>query len=804
VSLVKRNVAANFAGKGWSALMSLAFIPVYTRLMGMEAYGLVGFSAVLNATFSLLDMGLTPATNREMARLSAHPEQAQEARDTMRTLELIYWPIGLVIAGVVLVAVPLFARYWLHAERLPPATVQQAVVMMGLSIALQWPYSLYEGGLLGLQRQVLLNGISITANTARGVGSVLALLWIRPTIQVFFAWQILVSAGMTFAVSFFLWRSLPPTGKRAVFDPAALRKIWRFAAGMTGIALVSVALMQMDKLVLSRLVSLRMLGYYTMAANLAAGLIYGVTPFYAALFPRFVQLLTLREEEALARLYHRGCQIVSVVILPVAVVMILFSRELMQVWTHNPDTVAHTYQIVSLLVAGYACNAMVTLPYALQLASGWTRLTFTQNLISLIVMLPLLVWMTRNYGPVGAAVVWVLLNSAYVLINVPIMHRRLLPGEQWRWYGSDLSLPLLAALGVAVLARWWMSVTPSTPRFLMLLHLILIWAAAAIASALAAPQVRALLERAGLSPVRPGRSLMPLEAAAPPGIPAVSIGLPVYNGEKYLCGALDALLNQTFSDFEIILSDNASTDATEAICRKAAAQDPRIRYIRQPENRGGLWNFDFVLHEARGAYFMWAAVDDLWSLNFLEVLRECLEADPQAVGAQGEYDRIDAEGKPFSDVTASYEMENPSRFGRVLTLARQRATNIYIYGLFRTSVLQQIHLRPLPFTKKYAQSAEFPVLYYLGAAGTLRTDRRARFSYRHHPSQESNRKQSVWVACLLRLGLMVVLPGSVWKGSRSLATTVPTSFAIYFYQLRAMLWFLIRRALRIRLADKTP
>jgi len=496
VSLVKRNVAANFAGKGWSALMSLAFIPVYTRLMGMEAYGLVGFSALLNATFGLLDMGLSPSTNREMARLSAHPERAQEARNVMRTLELIYWPIGLVIAGVVLAAAPLLARHWLNAERLPPATVQQAVVMMGLAIALQWPYSLYEGGLLGLQRQVLLNGITITANTARGVGSVLALLWIRPTIQVFFAWQIVVSVGMTLAVWFFLWRSLPPTGQRAGFDMNVLRALWRFAAGMTAITLVSVALIQMDKLVLSRMVSLRMLGYYTMASNLAAGLIYGVTPFYAALFPRFVQLLTLRDEATLVALYHRGCQIVSVVILPVAVVMILFSRELMQVWTHDPDTVAHTRLIVSLLVAGYACNALVTLPYALQLASGWTRLTFTQNLVSLLLMLPLLVWMTRHYGPVGAAVVWALLNSAYVLINVPIMHRRLLPGELWRWYGSDLCLPLLAALGVALLARGWMSVGTSTPRFLMLLHLVMIWAAAALAAALAAPQARALLERA--------------------------------------------------------------------------------------------------------------------------------------------------------------------------------------------------------------------------------------------------------------------------------------------------------------------
>ena len=99
--------------------------------------------------------------------------------------------------------------------------------------------------------------------------------------------------------------------------------------------------------------------------------------------------------------------------------------------------------------------------------------------------------------------------------------------------------------------------------------------------------------------------------------PKVSIGMPVYNGEKYIREALDSLLAQTFTDFELIISDNASTDGTEAICREYAARDPRIRYVRQSENRGPTANFHFVLDEAVGEYFMWAAYDDLWGNHFL-------------------------------------------------------------------------------------------------------------------------------------------------------------------------------------------
>lgn len=100
-------------------------------------------------------------------------------------------------------------------------------------------------------------------------------------------------------------------------------------------------------------------------------------------------------------------------------------------------------------------------------------------------------------------------------------------------------------------------------------------------------------------------------------MPSVSIGMPVYNGEPYIYKALDSLLAQTYTDFELIISDNASTDSTPKICKEYAARDFRIRYIRQPKNMGAFFNFNFVLSQARSEYFMWAAADDVWDLNCL-------------------------------------------------------------------------------------------------------------------------------------------------------------------------------------------
>lgn len=102
-------------------------------------------------------------------------------------------------------------------------------------------------------------------------------------------------------------------------------------------------------------------------------------------------------------------------------------------------------------------------------------------------------------------------------------------------------------------------------------------------------------------------------------VPAVSVGMPVYNGEATLQAAIECVLNQTFTDFELIISDNASTDETEDICRRYASLDSRIRYVRQSVNFGAVKNFNFVLDQAVAEYFMWATSDDVKSVDFLEI-----------------------------------------------------------------------------------------------------------------------------------------------------------------------------------------
>ena len=130
-------------------------------------------------------------------------------------------------------------------------------------------------------------------------------------------------------------------------------------------------------------------------------------------------------------------------------------------------------------------------------------------------------------------------------------------------------------------------------------------------------------------------------------VPEVSLGMPVYNAEAFLTQTIEHLLNQSFGDVEVVISDNASTDATPDICRRFAAQDERVRYSRSAENHGAAWNFNRVLELARGRYFAWTAADDLIAPEFVETCRERLLADPGVVLAMSRAGVIDGGGLPI-------------------------------------------------------------------------------------------------------------------------------------------------------------
>jgi len=228
--------------------------------------------------------------------------------------------------------------------------------------------------------------------------------------------------------------------------------------------------------------------------------------------------------------------------------------------------------------------------------------------------------------------------------------------------------------------------------------------------------------------------------------PKISIGVPVFNGESFIAEALDSLLAQTFTDFEIAISDNASTDQTESICRQYAQQDPRIKYHRLSENLGAVENFNRVVHLTEGEYFKWAAIDDLLLPSYLEKAVEILERHPEVVWCHSQSQKINGAGKylttadPISEGLVHTRQVELPRKDHDSNIPHRRYRGVVLgtswcadcYGLIRREALLKTQL----FTQCYG--AEKILMAELAILGQYREIPETLFLQRVHETSSAS------------------------------------------------------------------
>lgn len=454
-SLIKRNIMANFAGQGWAALMGFIFVPFFLKFIGAEGYGLVGFFVLLSATMGLLDGGLgATATRQTAAFIEADHEGKAATVALIRMIEAFFWLVAALIGVAVALAAPLIATQWLKVEniRIPEVTV--ALRLMAAALVVQFPIAFYSGCLVGFQQQVTLNIINSVSATLRGIGAVLVLWLIAPTVQTFFAWQCVLSFVTVLSLRASCWRVLGSPSKAKWFDLKALRAVGRFAVGVGGINIFGFLLTQVDKIILSKILPLQSFGYYTLAWTLGTFAYRFISPIFNAYYPRITQLAArvdqddfagLQQKTELVDVYMKASRVMAIVIVPFSVWLAFFSRELLELWTRDQAVAQAAAGALALIALGTMCNGFMHIPYGLQLASGWTGLAFWQNFIAVLLLVPLTYFFAIRYGLTGAALPWLILNVGYVLISAPLMYKVMLNTAKWNWYRSSVVFPFLQA-----------------------------------------------------------------------------------------------------------------------------------------------------------------------------------------------------------------------------------------------------------------------------------------------------------------------------------------------------------------------
>ncbi len=468
---LKKNILANYIGQFYIALIGIILVPVYLKYMGAEAYGLVGFFAMMQTWFFMLDMGLTPTMARETARFEGGAVDALNLRRLLRALEGIFVVIAVLGAAAIMFSTDFIAGKWLKISVLPMREVENSLVLMALIISLRWMGGLYRSAINGFERLVWLNAFGIVIATLRFVLIVPVLIYIGSSPTIFFGYQLIVTIFEISILLFKAYKLLPAVEVIVItWDWEPLRSSLSFSLVIAFTGMVWVLVTQTDKLILSGMIPLADYAYYTLAVLVASGIMIISKPISGAILPRLTKLNAEGNQPELMRLYRTATQSVAAIAIPASLILSIFSEEVLFAWTGDYDMARKAAPILFLYALGNGVMVLAAFPYYLQYAKGDLRMHLIGNALFVVFFVPSIFVLVMNYGAVGAGYAWITSNLLFFLCYLPIVHNKFAKGLHLKWLAVDVGFVAILPMSFLTVINHF--ITPPNGRVILSAYLI--------------------------------------------------------------------------------------------------------------------------------------------------------------------------------------------------------------------------------------------------------------------------------------------------------------------------------------------
>lgn len=467
VTTLKRNIFANLAGGAWVAVLTLVITPLQINLLGMEGYGLLGFIMILQLVVSVLDLGLSSTITREFAGDGTPGKQASQF--LLRTALTLYWGMAVLI-GVALCSISgLLAAGWFRASAVEVSVLERGLQVAAIYLALRWPVALYSGVLAGIQRMDALNLAKVGAISLRLLGGIVVLL-VWHDLMVFLVWNVFSAAVEVLIFATVCRRLLPGMDWRPGFSMGVVGNIWSFSLSMSALSILGMGITQLDRLLISNMMPLQSLGYYSLAYSTATAISLVLSSVSSALMPSFAVAHAENAWETLLRRYDNASRIMLFTTGLVLFSLLFFGESLLSVWV-SPDAAAGAWRSLALLAGGFWLSAAVSSAYNVAVACRQPGRILRISAVSALIYAPILYWLISRWGIDGAAAAWLLLNAGYVLVIIPAVHRAILDIPVLPWFfGILVPFALLGgcAFGGARLLAGYLSLGGGAELFMII------------------------------------------------------------------------------------------------------------------------------------------------------------------------------------------------------------------------------------------------------------------------------------------------------------------------------------------------
>lgn len=466
--MLVKNIVFNYIGRLYSTLIGILILPMYLMYMGAESYGLVGFFTLIQAWMQLFDAGMNPTLAREVAKLKNVKIKQLQLVTVVNTVEICFLFVALCLGIGVFVSKEWIATGWLNVEEISFETVTNVLSAIAIIISLRWMSTINRSGINAYEEQVWLNVADIIINTLRFPGSLVLMMYTSGDIIAYFYFQIVV-AIFELAILRFKFRKLLPdiSGKYDLFSFLELKRIAPFALSVAYTTSIWVFLTQLDKLLLSNILSLADYGYFTLVATISMGLISLSSPVSKAILPRMTALLAQGKEDAMIKIYRLSTRLVVSITAPLAIVISMYPELVIYVWTGDLVAAKWGSDILPMFVLGSGLLTIIAFQYYLQYAFGRLSYHVYFNTFSIIINVPLIVYAATYYQALGVAWVWLGYRVFSFLIWVPIVHKKFVSGLHYSWLLKDVFPSMLLSVCIAYLSIEYMSFELGAERFII-------------------------------------------------------------------------------------------------------------------------------------------------------------------------------------------------------------------------------------------------------------------------------------------------------------------------------------------------
>lgn len=420
-SLLRKNVVANYLGSAASIVGPLISLPFYLAFLGPNQYGLIGFILLIQATLNLLDAGLGQALVREVSLSLAMPDGSRQASRLIFNVERLYWGFAIIIAIITAMLSSFFATHWLKLGNLSVELGMLSVCGAALIFLFQFPGALYRSFLIGSQAQVPLNKILIVANIFRHAVGIL-LVYFYPSVVTYVVWQSSVALAETLARRAKVWSLLGGPDHRDYWNLNDLGHFFRLIRGLSIAIWAGALVVQLDKVILSKMVSIEDFGYYSIASTVSLGVLQLFYPILQAVQPKAI---ALKDDPFLLRqLYVKLFLLILSMFLLLILGFFLVGQPLINIWLGHLDAGKHVYEYCSILLVGTAFNALYNVGFMDWIVRRKSRNILALNLMSLALMMILLPITIHSYGVIGSSIGWVLVNLIGFCFSLGWLRRR--------------------------------------------------------------------------------------------------------------------------------------------------------------------------------------------------------------------------------------------------------------------------------------------------------------------------------------------------------------------------------------------